>query len=284
MAGFEPTVHFPRSTTLDWHALMAVHGRPLETIDELPIDLRHAQFHSAGERRVTESELVDWRKDLNRWAHDNGFPGQLNEGRRSRWDVALGSRLLDDTQSLPESQHPAVWSWIATYLLPHFVAYRWGWPAKKGDELPQGRAPWVRFGDSDKNALLMVRQRVSVYGPDLALKASEQEFQSIQHRPAFGIDQRVARLVLESLVDAWEDSGSNYGKKGGTRALDANYVCIELRLVNSLRPLAFVADNEVAAIVDDIIERLPELRKTVGQADGFLEIDLPSEGDEVVVV
>jgi hypothetical protein len=279
MAGFESTVHFPRSSNLDWHTLMDIHGSAPETIDERPIDLRHAQFHPAGERRITESELVEWRKDLNSWAHDNGFPGQLNEERRSRWDVLLGTRLLEDTQNLPESQHPAVWSWIATHLLPHFVVYRWGWPAKKGGEPPHGREPWARFGDSDKNALLMARQRVRAYGRDLALKATEQEFQSIQYRPAFGIDQRVARIVLESLITAWEDPGSNYGKKGGTRALDANYVCIELRLVNSLRPLAFAADNDVASIVDDIVERLPDLRKTTDRPDGFFDIDSSDYGD-----
>jgi len=269
MSRFDTTVHFPRSGSLDWQALLELHGSAPDSIAECPISLRYAQFHPAGERHVTEGELAEWRKDLNGFAFDNGFPSQLNEERRSRWDVLLGARLLEDTRCLPEAEHPAIWSWLATNLFPHFVVYRWGWPARQGDQPPHGREPWARFGDSDKNALLLARKRIRAYGPDLARKASEQEFQSIQYRPAFGIDQRVARVVLETLVTAWEAQDSNYGKKGGTRALDANYVCIELRLINSLRPLAFAADSEIISIVDEIIDRLPVLRRTAEKPDGF---------------
>lgn len=261
MAIFDSTLHFPRSTALGWRSLLDVHGAAPESLVDHPIDLRHAQFHPAGERRVTETELVEWRKQLNTWAYDNGFPGQLNEERRSEWDVLLGTRLLEDTELLPESQHPAVWSWVATHLLPHFVVYRWNWPGKIDDEPPIGREPWARFGDSDRNGLLMARQRIASYGALLARDATEQEFQSIQYRPAFGIDQRVASVVLEAMVSAWRDPASNYGKNGGTRALDANHVCIELRLVNSLRPLCFAPDGEIVSIVRDVIDRLPTIRE-----------------------
>jgi len=108
--------------------------------------------------------------------------------------------------------------------------------------------------------------RILTYGPDLAARASEQEFQSIQNRPAFGLNQRVARVVMQTLVDAYDDSNSNYGKNGGTRALDNNDVCIELRVINSLRPLCFASDDSVIEIVKQVVERLPDLRTTEGRA------------------
>lgn len=265
MAYFDSSTYFPRASSRHYHHLNELRSKPLDDLEELPIDLRRAEFHPAGERRVTEAELLEWRRDLNAWAHDWGFPSRLNEARRSDWDVQLGTRLLEDTADLPEAQHPAVWCWIASFLLPHFGVYRWDWPGKSGEEPPQGRNPWVRFGPSDKNGLLMARQRVQTYGPDLTALATEQELQSIQYRPAFGLDQRVSRVVLATILEAWEDPTSNYGKNGGTRALDADDVCIEIRVINSLRPLCFSTDEEIAAIVTDAIERLPSYRKPTNQ-------------------
>lgn len=265
MAAFESNMHFPRSSGLGWRSLVAAHGATAEILASQPLDLRHAQFHPAGERRVSEPELIAWRDDLNAWAYDRGFPAPLNEARRSTWDVDLGTRLLEDTRHLPESQHPAVWCWLAIHLLPHFVVYRWDWPAKHEGQVPTGRTPWSRFGNSDKNGLLLARQRIATYGAELATEATEQEFQSIQYRPAFGIDQRVARIILHALIAAFKNDGSNYGKNGGIRSLDADDVCIELRLINSLRPFCFASDEEITAIVDDVTDRLPSIRKATNR-------------------
>jgi hypothetical protein len=261
MIAFPGDLYFPRSAGQDWRALLGSYDAAAEDLANTAVDLRHAQFHPAGERRATEADLLEWREDLNAWAYAEGFPAPLNEASRSAWDVALGVRLLEDTEHLPESQHPDVWCWLATHLLPHFIVYRWGWPNMSGDEPPTGRAPWTRFGNTDKNGLLVARHRIRAYGPDLAKEATEQEFQSIQFRPAFGIDQRVARVVLETLITSWQDPDSNYGKNGGTRTLDANDVCIEIRLINSLRPLCFAPDAEIVEIVNDIIHRLPSIRR-----------------------
>ncbi|MEP2372304.1 hypothetical protein [Ilumatobacter sp.] len=226
----------------------------------MPIDLRRAEFHPAGDRQVSQDELVAWRDDLNAWAHDRGYPSALNSERRSTWDVELGARLIEDTSGLSEALHPDVWCWIATHLLPHFVVYRWGWPNLKDGSPPAGRSEWARFGPDLRNALRLAMHRILTYGPDLAARASEQEFQSIQYRPAFGLDQRVARIVLHTLVEAFDDPNSNYGKNGGTRSLDNNDVCIELRVINSLRPLCFVSDENLVQIVHDVVKRLPDLR------------------------
>lgn len=265
MRAFSDTTFFPRARGRHWQQLTELRGTSLDDLELIPIDLRHAEFHPAAETKVKEGELLAWREDLNAWAHNSGYPGNLTEKARSDWDVALGARLLADTEEIPEAQHPAVWCWLATNLLPHLIVYRWGWPKSNGDDPPTGRDPWARFGPSDKNGLLLARQRVQTYGTELARRATEQEFQSIQYRPAFGLDQRVARLVLETMLTALDDPTSNYGKNGGGRALDANDVCIEIRLINSLRPLSFATDDEIVAIVNDAIERLPTYRKATNQ-------------------
>jgi hypothetical protein len=248
------------SGSTSWRSMVEHHGRPAEELSALPIDLRRAVFHPAGERQVTADELLSWRDDLNDWAYARAFPSPLNTERRSSWDVDLGVRLLHDTDGLPESMHPDVWCWLATQLLPHFVVYRWDWPERRHGAVPDGRSPWVRFGSDLRNGLRLAMHRIATYGPDIARRASEQEFQSIQYRPAFGLDQRVSRSILQALVDAYDDPGSNYGKNGGTRALDGNHVCIELRIINSLRPLCFARDEEIGQIVRKVIDRLPTLR------------------------
>lgn len=269
MGFFAGPSHLPRAGAQYWQPLAELHGTSLDDLENLSIDIRRAEFHPASELRVTEAELLAWREDVNAWAHDWGYPSKLTDARRSEWDVQLGSRLLADTSSLPEAQHPSVWCWLATNLFPHFGVYRWGWPEKRGDDAPTGRTAWARFGPSDKNGLLLVRQRIQVYGPELTLKATEQELQSIQYRPAFGLDPRVARVVLETLLAEWEDPTSNYGKNGGTRALDADDVCIEVRVINSLRPLCFATDDEIVSIVKDAVERLPSYRKPTNRKAEF---------------
>lgn len=268
MTCFEPGTHLPRlSGSTTWRPLLDHHGKPAEALSNLAIDLRRAEFHAAGGHQVTEDDLLRWRDELNDWAYARSFPSPLNTERRSDWDVDLGLRLLEDTEGLPEAAHPDVWCWLATNLLPHFVVYRWGWPGRREGDAPEGRSPWARFGGDLRNGLRLAMHRIATYGPEIARRASEQEFQSIQYRPAFGIDQRVARVVLQTLVDAWDDPKSNYGKNKGTRALDGNYVCIELRIVNSLRPLCFFKDEEIQATVLDIIERLPSLRNSSDSVD-----------------
>lgn len=262
MSWFEDDTHFPRASgSGTWRPLRDLYGKGAEQLIEIPIDLKRAEFHPAGGHRVTESRLLEWRADLNDWAYDNGFPAKLNGQRSSDWNVALGLRLVTDTRNIPEALHPAVWCWLATNLLPHLVVHRWGWPALVDGEPPDGREQWARFGLDLRNGLRLAVHRIVTYGPELARRATEQEFQSIQYRPAFGLDQRVARLVLWSLVEAVDDPRSNYGKHGGDRTNDANDVCIELRVVNSLRPLCFASDSQVVRIVHEIIDRLPTLRR-----------------------
>lgn len=263
MTRFESGLHLPRASgTAAWQPLVELHGKNVEQLLDNPIDLRRAEFHPAGKERITETQLLQWRGDLNDWAFDRGFPAPLNEQRRSAWDVDLGMRLREDTANLAEALHPEVWCWIATNLLPHFVVYRWGWPKlAEGETKVEGRAKWSRFGSDLRNGLRLALHRILVHGSDVAGRASEQEFQSIQYRPSFGLDQRVAQLLLRSLVDAFDDPDSNYGKNGGSRSLDCDDVCQELRVINSLQPLCFSTDDRIVNVVAEVIERLPELRK-----------------------
>lgn len=250
----------PRANSADAITLDALWRSPLEEIARLDVDLKHALFHPSFDERVETSRLLSWRDDLDSWASDMGYPNKMSERRRAAWDVALGERLLTDTAELSEAEDPTVWCWLATHLLPHLVVYRWGWPAGSPETGPTGRDPWTRFGPTDKNGLLLARQRVAIYGRELALHASEQEFQSIQYRPAFGLDRRVARVILEILVEAAQDMSSNYGRQGSTRSDDADDVCVELRIINSMRPFCFLSDDAIAEIVRETIERLPEIR------------------------
>ena len=71
----------------------------------------------------------------------------------------------------------------------------------------------------------------------------------------------MARIVTELLLEANDDPASLYGKGGGTRSLDNDHICMELRYINSLRPLCFMSDAEVAAVVRGRVDRLPALRK-----------------------
>ncbi len=262
MTKFEPGTHFPRAAgSTSWWPLLDLHGQLPEALMENTFDLRKAEFHPAGDIQATEQQLQAWREGLNQWAYEHRFPGQLNDERRSEWDVELGLRFQEDTKGLSEAFHPDVWCWLAVHLLPHLVVYRWGWPAASDGQPPTGRAAWARFGTSLQNGLRLALHRVVTYGPEIARRASEQEFQSIQNRPAYGRDQRVARAVLRTLVDAAEDGSSVYGKGGGGgRALDADRVCTELRLINSLQPFCFAKDEEIVDTVMGVIERLPELR------------------------
>jgi hypothetical protein len=262
MKFFGDDLHFPRPAPGPlWEPLRDAYLREPRKMLEQPFDLRAAVFHST-DRRVSDGQLKEWRTDLYSWATDHGFPQKLDGTTRSDWDVDLGVRLWADTGHLPEATHPDVWCWIAIHLLPHFVVYRWGWPTSDTDEAPIGAAKWSRFGRDLRNGLRLAVHRVRTYGEDLARLASEQEFQSIQYRPAYGLDQRVARVILETLVESYTDKDSNYGKNGGNRALDCNDVCIELRVVSSMRPLCFASDLEIAATVRSVIDRLPELRRT----------------------
>lgn len=268
MSRFPDGTHLPRATgSNSWQPLIDLRGRSIDEIKALPVDLRSAEFHPAAARRVEVAELEAWRGELNSWASDRGFPSDMNETMRSAWDVELGQRLLADTEGLPEAQHPDVWCWLATNLLPHLVVYRWGWPElTKDGEVPTGRSAWVRFGDDLRNGLHLAMHRIIVYGPDLASHATEQEFQSVLNRPAFGRDRRVAAVVMSTLRECLADEDSNYGKNGGTRTLDADDVCIELRVINSLRPLCFAPDDEIRGIVKNAVERLPEYRKESNRA------------------
>lgn len=261
MPRFEADHFFPRLSGGDARTLLVKHhGKPADEIAENSIDLKRAEFHPAASRHIDEPTLLAWRQELNDWAWDEGFPSPMNTERRSTWDVELGRRLLDDLKAVPELLHPNVWCWLASSLLPHFVVHRWGWPAEKDGEPPTGRGPWARFGADHRNGLRLAMQRIMTYGDEITARASEQEFQSLLNRPAFGSDPRVAKVIMETFIRSLDDPTSNYGKNGGTRALDCNIACIELRLLNSLRPFCFATDESIVDIVNGVIDRLPELR------------------------
>lgn len=262
MSIFDSYLYLPRLSGAGfWKALQAIHGQNVESLTEQSFNLQQATFHAAGDQ-ISERELRDWRFDLNIWAREQGFPYEMNAEKKSAWDVELGKRLCEDLKDLPESSHPHVWCWIAVNLLPHFVVHRWGWPSPQdGQETPTGSAKWARFGPDLRNGLRLAAYRIATYGEDLASDASEQEFQSLQNRPSYGRDRRVARVILQTLVDSYADRNSNYGKNGGTRALDCDDICQELQRVNSMRPFCFRTDSEVQKLVSDAIKRLPEYRR-----------------------
>lgn len=267
MTRFGADAFFPRLIGNSfWQPLAELRGTGLDELSETGIDLRRSVFHPNAEYRVSEDELTRWRTDLNSWAYDQGFPNQMSRRQRNQWDVELGIKLIGDTEDLPESLHPEVWCWIAVYLLPHFVVHRWGWPdLDKEGGIPRGRSKWARFGPDARNGLRLAMHRVDTFGADAARRAEQEEFQSIQNRPSYSLDRRVSRVILEALLDALDDESSPYGKnddgKIGNRRIDANNVGIELRIINSMQPLCFASDDQIKAIMADIIDRLPELRK-----------------------
>lgn len=274
MTIFGPDVHLPRlSGPGFWKQLQTLYKQDVESLMELPFQIQQSNFHPAG-ARVSEQDLRDWRTDLNTWSRGHGFPHEMNAKKKSLWDVELGIRLHEDTKNLPEASHPQVWCWIAVNLLPHLVVHRWGWPTAQDDSgSPTGSAKWSRFGLDLKNGLRLATYRIATYGADSSLKASEQEFQSLQNRPSYGRDRRVARIILQTLVDSYDDKKSNYGKNGGTRALDCDDICQELQRINSMRPFCFRTDDELEAIVTAVIERLPEFRRPSKEQLGREEVE-----------
>jgi hypothetical protein len=283
VTAFDTEPFFPRSSgSTFWLPLAELRGKPLDEVATIPFDLKRAEFHPNCEPRVTEEQLLNWRTDLNSWAYDKGFPSVMDTKQRSAWDMDLGVRLLNDTRNLPESLHPDVWCWIAVHLLPHFIVHRWGWPTDTKDgKPPTGIAKWSRFGREQKNGLRLAMRRVDTYGEDIARKADQEEFQFIENRPAFSLDRRVSRAILSTLIDAFENKQSPYGKtskgsKGGRR-IDANLVGIELRRINSMKPLCFASDDEVATIVTGVIDRLPDMRP---KSDQLIDKDELAEFDD----
>jgi len=265
MSPFNESQHLPRPPSgPTWAALREHYGKDVKDICEIDFDLRSATFHTPSSA-VEKSQLMAWRTDLNEWAFQKGLLDGAKNVSISDWDVDLGVRLVADIGTLPEFLHPETWCWIATNLLPHFVVFRWGWPALEDGEVPNTASRWVRFGRDLRNGLRLATHRIFTYGEELSRLATEQEFQSIQYRPAYGLDQRVARLILQTLVEAAADRNSNYGKNGGSRALDCNEVCIELRVLNSMRPLCFASDSQIVTVVHEVIERLPQLRRSSRQ-------------------
>ena len=278
MSIFDSGLYLPRLSGAGfWKSLQTIHDQSVERLMEQTFNLQQADFHTAGDR-ISERELREWRSDLNLWARGNGFPYEMNAEKKSDWDVELGKRLCEDVKDLPESSHPHVWCWIAVNLLPHFVVHRWGWPTPQdGQQIPTGGAKWSRFGPDLRNGLRLAAYRIATYGEDLASDASEQEFQSLQNRPSYGRDRRVARVILQTLVDSYADEDSNYGKNGGTRALDCDDICQELQRINSMRPFCFRTDLEIQTLVSDAIKRLPNYRrppKVSGEAEAVDYEDL----------
>ena len=263
MTFFKDDQFFPRARGNSfWRDLVEKRTTSLDTLAEQPFTLSTADFHPAGNLRVSESELREWREDLNRWAYDNGFPSAMNAEQRNAWDVDLGVKLISDVQLMPEARHPDVWCWIAVNLLPHFIVHRWGWPNNKDGSSPEGSSKWARFGPTGRNGLILAINRVELFGEDIARKAQQEEFQSIQYRSSYSLDPRVARVVMNTLIDSRADESSSYARNGGTVRIDANLIGIQLWIANSMRPLCFVDNEEIQSIIHEIMKRLPELRGT----------------------
>lgn len=240
---------------------MQHHGKDptdLEAAD-LAVGFRSGRVHPDASGVASKEQLIAWRSELDDWARENGFGRKMTRSQQLNWDVGLGTKLLEDSRHLPERLHPDVWCWISVYLLPHLVVHRWGWPKSDiTDEAPTGSVKWARFGQSPRNALRLAMRRVETFGDEIARRADQEEFQFIENRPAFGLDRRVARAILEVLIEARDDANSEYGK-GGTR-IDANNVGIELRIINSMRPLCLCTNAEIRQVVQSVVERLPDLR------------------------
>lgn len=278
MTCFEESTFLPRATgNIFWRSLSELHGTDLDELSKISVDLKRAEFHPGGKKQVTVAELVEWRNNLNDWAYDLGFPNQMNAAQKSSWDVELGMKLQDGLDGLPECLHPDVACWMASNLLPHFIVYRWGWPELENGKPPTSRKKWNRFGSDQNNGLRLAMYRVMTYGPEIARRANQEEFQSIQFRPAFSLDRRVSRVILLTIVEALDDPKSKYGKnengQPGNRRTDANALGIELRFINSMRPFCFESDVAIAEIVNGTIARLPDLRVR-GSQDLGVEVEV----------
>lgn len=222
--------------------------------DSIAIDTSSARYFHVGGGRATDAQLLGWRRDLIGWATETfGYPGTLHGAdRRSEWIVALGEQLRDDTEGMPEAGHPEVYSWLASYLFPDLVVWRWGWPRGDGPDPPVGAAKWRRFTTHQRNALRLAWWRVALLGADIARSAIEDEFQAVLERPAFGNDPRVAAAVLATLIDEAESArGASLG-----RGKLAQLVGKELRADNALRPLRLVPSRDIVTRTQAVIERV----------------------------
>jgi hypothetical protein len=254
----ELSERLPRSSAAEAMAHLLENLTPAMTPPEvaaaavLPGPTRY--FHTGAPTSLTV--LKDWRQEIIQWATDeHRYPEPLSAAGKRSWNVALGERLALDLADSPEAGHPEVHCWLASRLFPDLVVWRWGEPSWSTG--PDGTnlytltpKSWWRFTTHRRNALRVVWWRATQLGRHVATHALEDEFLAVLGRPTIGADPRVARLVLEELIE--QDRGG--ADDGGNRGEIAKAAMVHLRRRNALRPLRHLSDDRVRAMTAESLD------------------------------
>lgn len=168
----------------------------LEQTQNLP-PLETEKFAATGMPKVTAAELTQLRLDLSEVMLEAGYP-EISQSVRQQVDRALSIKLASAGLPIGEMLRPDTWAWIAVYLLPNYVQWRW----EKND----GNATEERYtGSVVRNALgrLWLRGRVFDRGTDsedrwgLVNSMPEDATVAVLERTSVASNSKLAREIVE---------------------------------------------------------------------------------------
>jgi hypothetical protein len=195
------------------HARMlasAYDGLAPEDLRQRPSGLIQARFAPTGGNRVTETEVMAIRSELDRIADVAGFPHRslpANQAFDRAASVFLGSMGFPAGEML----RAEVWAWIAVSLVPHLVQWRFG-----GEDC---RTTSERFcGSLQRNAIGRLWFRAHVFDLGSATDGRwtlvnalpEDATVAILERTTVSSDHRLARaLALRWRAQDWDPGVAN---------------------------------------------------------------------------
>lgn len=236
--GSDLNARFPRLAISKAAAIVERRGLiPLRELEQLEMPaLEHEQFAPTGPARVTEGYLQSLRVGLDAIATDVGYPNRFDNAFRD-FDRASSVYLAELDMPIGQAIRSDTWAWMAVYLAPHLVHWRWGTERKVASQ--------ARYaGILQRNALGRLWFRAHVMREADESKWStldlinEDAHVAILERSSVSRDHRLARAI----VRRWHASG------GGESALRSAMIRIRMQLL--LQEFAELPDADLEMMID----------------------------------